>query len=123
MTGEVNPQRLKQRNKYFLRYKQLNTFYYPYYVQKHLDSEPSTFLLVNRYIIYDKFDKNIQLNMIMIYTDVISGQGPRPDINNGPGVTQIVPTFWLPAIHPNPTRIMAPLQAIPILGQMEDTPV
>ena len=57
-------------------------------------SEPSTFLLVNRYIIFNKFDKHIQLHMLMIYTGAISGQGPRPDINNSPGVTQIVPTFW-----------------------------
>ena len=32
--------------------------------------------------------------MIMIYTGALPGQGHRPDINNGPGVTRIVPTFW-----------------------------
>ena len=45
-------------------------------------------------------------------------KGHRRDINNGPGVTQIVPTFWH-NIYSNWTGIMA----IPILGQMEDTPV
>ena len=49
-------------------------------------------------------------------------KGHRRDINNGPGVTQIVPTFWH-NIYSNWTGIMAPPQAIPILGQMEDTPV
>ena len=34
-------------------------------------------------------------------------KGPRPDINNGPGVTRIAPTFW-PGIYSNSTRIMAP---------------
>ena len=75
MIGEVNPQRLKQTNKYFLCYKQLNTFDHPYYIHKCLDSEPSTFLLVNRYIIFNKFEKDIQLHMIMIYTGALSGQG------------------------------------------------
>ena len=32
--------------------------------------------------------------MIMIYTGALPGQGPQADINNGPGVTRIVPTFW-----------------------------
>ena len=49
-------------------------------------------------------------------------KGHRRDINNGPGVTQIVPTFWH-NIYSNWTGIMAPSQTIPILGQMEDTPV
>ena len=64
-------------NKYFLHYTQLNTFDYPYYIQKYLDSEPSTFLLVNRCIIFNKFDKHIQLHMIMTYTGALSGQGPQ----------------------------------------------
>ena len=51
MTGEINLQRLEQRNKYFLHYKQLNTFDHPYDIHKSLDSESSTFLLVNRYVI------------------------------------------------------------------------
>ena len=77
MTEEVNPQRLKQSNQYFLHYKQLNTFDHPYHEHKFLDSEPSTFLLVNRYIIFDKFDKHIQLHMIIICTGVLSGQGSQ----------------------------------------------
>ena len=77
MIGEVNPQRRKQTNKYFLHHKQLNTFDHPYYIHKCLDSEPSTFLLVNRDIIFDKFDKHIQLHVIMIYTGALSGQGPQ----------------------------------------------
>ena len=89
MTEEVNPQRLKQTNKYFLHYKQLNTFDHPYHIHKYLGSEPSTFLLVNRYIIFNKFDKHIQIHIMMIY----SGALPRPDINNGLGMTRIVPTF------------------------------
>ena len=33
--------------------------------------------------------------MIMIYTLMpYLAKGHRPDINNGPGVTRIVPTFW-----------------------------
>ena len=37
MTEEVNwPQRLKQTNKYFLHYKQLNTFDHPYHIHKFL---------------------------------------------------------------------------------------
>ena len=57
MTGEAKPQRLKQTNKYLFCYKQLNTFDLPYYKHKCLDSERSTFSLVNRYIIFNKFDK------------------------------------------------------------------
>ena len=75
MTEEVNPQRLKQTNKYFLNYKQLNTFDHPYHIHKYLGSELSTFLLINRYIIFNKFDKHIQLHMTMIYTGPLSGQG------------------------------------------------
>ena len=59
-----------------------------------IDSEPSTFLLVNKCIIFNKFVKHIQLHMIMIYTGALPGQGPQADINNGPKVTRIVPTFW-----------------------------
>ena len=47
-------------------------------------SEPSTFLLVNRYIICNKFNKHVQLRMIMIYNGAL---GPRSDINNGSGVS------------------------------------
>ena len=67
----------KQTNKYFLHQKQLNTFDHPYHIHKYLDSEPSTFLLVNRYIIFNKFVKHIQLHMIMIYTGALPGQGPQ----------------------------------------------
>ena len=77
ITGEVKPQRLEQTNKYFFCYKQLNTFDLPYYKHKCLDSEPSTFMLVNRYIIFNKFDKDIQLHMIMIYTGALPGQGSQ----------------------------------------------
>ena len=49
-------------------------------------------------------------------------KGHRRDINNGPGVIQIVPTLWH-NIYSNWTGIMAPPQAIPVLVQMEDTPV
>ena len=77
MTGEVNPLSLKQRKTYFLNYKQFNIFDHPYYVHKCLDSEPSTFLLVNRYITFNKFDKHIQLHVIMIYTGAISEQVPQ----------------------------------------------
>ena len=77
MTGEVKPQRLKQTNEYLFCYKQLNTFDHPYYIHTCLESEPSTFLLVNRYIIFNKFDKNIQLHMIMIYIGALPVQGPQ----------------------------------------------
>ena len=66
MTGEVKPQELKQTNKYFFLLQ--TTEYLPYYKHKCLDSKPSTFLLVNRYIIFNKFDKDIKLHRIMIYT-------------------------------------------------------
>ena len=72
MTREVH-----QKNKYFLRYKQFNIFDHLYYVHKCLDSEPSNFSLVNRYITFNKFDKHIQPHMIMIYIGAISGQGPQ----------------------------------------------
>ena len=85
MTREVKPQRLKQTNKYFSCYKQLNTFDHPYHIHKCLDSEPSIFLMVNRYIIFNKFDKDIQLHMIMNYNGALSGQEFRPNINNDPG--------------------------------------
>ena len=51
MTGEVNPQRLEQRNIFFIHYKQFDILDHPYDIHKSLDSEPSTFLLVNRYVI------------------------------------------------------------------------
>ena len=73
MTEEVNTQRLKQTNKYFVHYKQLNTFDHPYHIYKY--NKPLTFLLVNRYIIFKKSDKHIQLHMIMIYTGALSDQG------------------------------------------------
>ena len=37
--------------------------------------------------------------------------------------TRIVPKIWPPGIYSNPSLVMAHLQAIPILSQMEDTPV
>ena len=78
MTEEENPQRLlTETNKYYLHYKQLNTFDHPYQIHKYLDSKPSTFLVVSRYIIFNKFDKNIELHMIMIYTVALSGQRPQ----------------------------------------------
>ena len=63
--GQVT-RRNKETNKYFLHYKPLNTFDHPYHIHKYLDSEPSTFLLVDRYIIFNKFVKHIQLHLIMI---------------------------------------------------------
>ena len=68
MPEEVNPQRLKETNKYFLHHKQLNTFDHLYPIHKYLDSESSAFLLVSRYIVFNKFDKHIQQHMILIYT-------------------------------------------------------
>ena len=91
--GQVR-RRNEQTNKYFLHCKQLNTFDHPYHIHKYLDSESSTFLLVNRYIIFNKFDKHIQLHIIMIYTGTFYlARDPRLDINNGPGMTRIVHTF------------------------------
>ena len=55
----------------------MNTFDHPYHIHKYLDSEPSTFLLVDRYIIFNIFVKHIQLHLIMIYTGALSGQGPQ----------------------------------------------
>ena len=81
MTGEVKPQRLKQTNKYFLCDKQLNTFDQPHYIHNCLDSEPSTFLLVDRYIIFSKFAKDIQLHMVMIYTGALNND-PGGDTNS-----------------------------------------
>ena len=84
--GQVT-RRNKQTNEYFLHRKQLNAFDHPYHIHKYLDSELSTFLLVDRYIIFNKFVKHIQLHMIMFYTGALPAKGHRPDINNGPGVT------------------------------------
>ena len=75
MTGELKPQRLKQTNKYFFLLQ--TTEYLPYYKHKCLDSEPSTFLLVNRYIIFNKFDKDIKPHRIIIYTGNLPGQGSQ----------------------------------------------
>ena len=69
--------RNKRTNKHFWHYKQLNTFDHPNHIHKYLDSEPSTILLVDKYIIINKFDKHIQLHMIMIYTGALPGQGPQ----------------------------------------------
>ena len=66
MTGKVKPQRLKQQINIFFLLQ--TTEYLPYYKHKCLDSEPSTFLLASRYIIFNKFDKDIVLHRIMIYT-------------------------------------------------------
>ena len=79
MTGEVRDLS-KQINTFYITnnsYFILQTFDHPYYIHKCLDSEPSAFLLVNRYIIFNKFDKHTQLHMIMIYTGALSGQGPQ----------------------------------------------
>ena len=71
MTLEVKPQRLKQQiNIFFL----LQTTEYKH---KCLDSEPLTFLLANRYTIFNKFDKDIILHRIMIYTGDLPGQGSQ----------------------------------------------
>ena len=60
--------------------------------------------------------------MIMICTGALPGPplGHRTDINNGPGVTQIVPTFCPQHLFKLNSNNDPPL-AIPILGQMEDT--
>ena len=55
----------KQTNKHLLHYKQLNTFDHPHNIHKYFDSEPSTVLLVNRYITFQKFDKYTPLHMIL----------------------------------------------------------
>ena len=73
MIEEVNP----QTNKYFLHYKQLNTFDHPYHIHKYLECKPSAFLLVNRCIIFNEFDNHFQLHMIIICTGALSGQGPN----------------------------------------------
>ena len=41
--------------------------------------------------------------------------GPRPEFNNGPGITRIGAALLLTGVYSSRTRIMAPLQAIPIL--------
>ena len=75
ITGEVKPQRLTQQiNIVFLLQ---TTKYLPYYKHKCLDSETSTFLLANKYIIFNKFDKDIILHRIMIYTGDLPGQGSQ----------------------------------------------
>ena len=58
-----NPQRLKQRN-IFLGCKQLNAFDHPYYIRKSLESEPSTFLPVIRYIIFNIFSYMILISVM-----------------------------------------------------------
>ena len=72
MTGEVTLKDLSKEINTFLGCKQLNTFDHSYHIRKSLDSEPLA-LLVNRYIIFNKFDEHIQLHMTMIYTCAISG--------------------------------------------------
>ena len=75
MTGEVKPQRLKQQINIFFLLQ--TTEYLPYYKHKYLDSEPSTFLLAYRYIIFYKLDKDIIPHRIMIYTGDLPGQGSQ----------------------------------------------
>ena len=75
MNGEVKLQRLKHTKKFFFLIQ--TTEYLPYYKHKCLDSEPSTFLLVNRYIIFNKFDEDIKLHRIMIYTGDLPVQGSQ----------------------------------------------
>ena len=55
MTGEVKPQKLKQQINIFFLLQ--TTEYLPYYKRKCLDSESSTFLLADRYIIFNKLIK------------------------------------------------------------------
>ena len=83
MTEGVNPQRLKQTNMYFLHYKQLNTFDHPYHIQKYLDSETSTFLLVDRYIIFNKFDRHSDNAQEVTRTVVLFWHLFEFDWNNG----------------------------------------
>ena len=45
-------------------------------------------------------------------------KGCRPDFNNGPGGDSNNGPVLAPSIYLSSTRIMAPLQAIPILCQM-----
>ena len=75
MTGEVKPQRIKQQINIFFLLQ--TTEYLSYYKNKCLDSEPSIFLLANRYIIFNKLDKDITLHRIMIYTGDLPGQGSQ----------------------------------------------
>ena len=61
--------------------------------------------------------------MIMIYTGALLAKGHRSDINNGPGVTRIVPTFWPQHLFKLNSNNGPPPHAIPMLDQMEDIPV
>ena len=49
----------------------------------------------------------------------VSGQGPRPDFNNGPENKSNCGCILCPGVYSSPTRIMAPPTAIPVLAQME----
>ena len=88
--------RVKQTNDFFLHFRQLNTFDHPYHIHKYLDNESSTCLLldISTLITFDKFDKHIQLHIIMIYTGALSGKDPKPGIKIRTLVTRIVPVFW-----------------------------
>ena len=52
----------------------------------------------------------IHLFKSLIYglVGAISEQGPRPDFNDGPGLTQTVVAFWPSRVHSSSTWIMAP---------------
>ena len=56
----------------------------------------------------------------MIYTGALLAKGHNPDINNGPGVTRIVPTFW--PIHKKENRQLKknyrPISLLPICGKI-----
>ena len=52
--GKQRARNAHDQNKQIFHYKQLNTFDHPYHIHKYLDTEHSTFLLDNRYIIFNK---------------------------------------------------------------------
>ena len=73
--GQVT-RRNKQTNKYFPHYKQLNTFDHSYHIHKYLDSEPSTFLLVNIGTLFstnliNMFRYILILDLIAFYLSVV----------------------------------------------------
>ena len=68
---------IRKQIKIFYIKNNWSSFDHSYHIHKYLDSEPSTFLLANRYIIFNKCVKHIQLHMIMIYTGALPGQGPQ----------------------------------------------
>ena len=77
MTEEVNPEKLKQTNDFFY----ITNNWIPFIICTTYTNTETVNLQLSCWLIgtllLEKFDKHIELQMIMIYTCAISGQEPQ----------------------------------------------